>query len=89
MSERKWTVCAGDPAYVSVGTAKPINCGSKERARLIAAAPEMYEALKTVATIAAEYVGEYGPSPGGTEVADIEEAFAALAKAEGRAASHE
>jgi hypothetical protein len=37
----------GDATYVRVpGVVKPINCGSKDRARLIAAAPALLEALQ-------------------------------------------
>jgi len=42
-----WIVAAGDSRYVAIpGVVKPINCGSADRARLIAAAPELLEALK-------------------------------------------
>jgi hypothetical protein len=45
-TEAKWNVCLGDATHVQVpGVAKPINCGSVDRARLIAAAPDLYEAL--------------------------------------------
>jgi hypothetical protein len=44
---KQWKVCAGDATYVQVpGVAKPISCGSQERAHLIAAAPALLEACK-------------------------------------------
>jgi hypothetical protein len=47
MSASHWSIALGDPTYVCVpGIAKPIACGSRERARLIAAAPQMLEALR-------------------------------------------
>lgn len=61
MSEGKeWKVCAGDATYVQVqGVAKPIACGSKERARLIAAAPDLLEALEALVN-AIDFEGESG-----------------------------
>jgi len=52
----KWEVAAGDPTYVRVpGVVKPIQCGSQERARLIAQAPvladhrrRLFEALENL-----------------------------------------
>lgn len=45
----QWIVAPGDPTFVFVpGIVKPIACGSKERARLIAAAPELKEALQNM-----------------------------------------
>lgn len=44
-----WRIAAGDPTCVFVpGVAKPINCGSQERAKLIAAAPELLATLQAV-----------------------------------------
>jgi hypothetical protein len=46
----EWRVAPGDPAYVFFpGVAKPINCGSRVRARLIVAAPKLLAALKPFA----------------------------------------
>jgi hypothetical protein len=70
-----WTVCAGDASYVSVGLAKPINCGNKANARLIAAAPKMYEALAAChKTLSRSMFSE-------VHAAVIEQASAALAAA--------
>lgn len=45
-----WRVCAGDPTRVQIpGVAKPILCGSKERARLIAAAPDLLAFVQGIA----------------------------------------
>jgi len=42
-----WRVAAGDSTCVFVpGVAKPIACGSKERALIVAAAPDMLAALE-------------------------------------------
>lgn len=41
-----WQICLGDPTHVNVGTAKPIDCGSRDRARLIAAAPDLLECVQ-------------------------------------------
>jgi hypothetical protein len=59
MSENKhtpgpWSVCAGDASWVSLpGVVKPINCGNKANARLIAAAPDMLAALQDCAAVVA------------------------------------
>lgn len=46
-TKEQWHVALGDKAYVCVpGVVKPINCGSAERAKLIAAAPELLAALR-------------------------------------------
>lgn len=47
MSE--WHVAPGDPTHVFVGTAKPINCFSVDRAKLIAAAPDLLDVLLQIA----------------------------------------
>jgi hypothetical protein len=42
-----WKVCPGDSRWVQIPmVVKPINCGSADRARLIAAAPELLAACK-------------------------------------------
>lgn len=46
-STEQWRIAPGDPTCVFVpGVAKPIACGSQERARLIAAAPELLHELR-------------------------------------------
>ncbi len=83
-----WHVSAGDASYVSIpGVVKPIACGSKERARLIAAAPELLEAL--MATEAALNWENYAGSPepwirqGQDREAALQLRRAAIAKAGG------
>lgn len=74
---KSWKVCPGDASCVSVpGVVKPIACGSQERARMIAATPELVESLRNLVGLAKMRGGnlhEYG--------AAIKDAEAALSKA--------
>lgn len=48
-SQTGWSVCPGDARWVKVpGIVKPINCGAADRARLVAAAPDLLEALQAI-----------------------------------------
>lgn len=48
-SRQSWRVAPGDERFVFfAGVAKPIDCGSKERARMVAATPELLEALQAL-----------------------------------------
>lgn len=80
-----WRVCAGDSRRVAVpNIVKPIDCGTQDRARLIAAAPEMLAALREAerecrfANLAAD--GSQKPNTPAARVIAI--CRAAIAKAE-------
>lgn len=75
-----WTVCPGDARFVSIpDVAKPINAGSIDRARLIAAAPELKEQLATMTALLRIKCGNLEPDI----FAEILKSEAVLAKAIG------
>ncbi len=46
-AKQNWRVAPGDAKYVFFeGVARPINCGSAERAQMVAAAPDLLAVLK-------------------------------------------
>lgn len=79
MEKPIWNVCPGDATCVHVdGVAQPMRCGSKSRARLTAAAPDLLQALTALLD---------GHTSSGTfrmEQPSIDKARAAIAKATAR-----
>lgn len=84
-SEPFCTVTAGNGGYMGEGGFEISGICREDDARLIAAAPCLYEALDECQAILREYVREYGPTPGDDEPAALERAKATLAKARGQA----
>src|SRR3990167_4574610 len=58
-TQESWKVAPGDPNWVCIqGVAKPINCGSQARARMIASAPETAAERDRLRALNAELIGE-------------------------------
>jgi len=79
-----WRVCPGDVRWVQVpGIVKPINCGSADRARLIAVAPDAHEANKSALMVlcALEKANDWHPNMEKDIAFAIEACRAAMSKA--------
>lgn len=86
-----WSICAGDPSWVATGAVKPINCGNQANARLIAAAPETAAERDRLKALNAELLAvlkdlmwRFNDAEPPCNDADVAQARAAIAKAEGR-----